>query len=619
MDERSNQECHQISPNPGMNTRSFLNNKSPIYQGFLRLGAIVVLSILLFQISTTGLLNRASAQGPCGDTYIVLPGDTIEEIADLCGTTVDAILRFNPEITDPENLYPGQIIRIPEAEVVLETIIAISPACGLPGQSILVVGSGFPVDTSVQLKFEQKDKGSIVIGETNSDQFGMIDTSVILPSTAEPRSTWVVIGEAQVSSARFIGVSNEFSVIQQASNPNAGTTYIVQEGDTLRSIAVKFNRDLEAILIANPQITETNQITPGQVIFIPPKEPGNPVTTINPICGPVETELLVTGTGFPPVTTIDLYMGQYLVSYEEAGTTTSSPSRTFQTQLTIPGTGQIGELWVVVAGTSTFPIVRSTSNIFTITPPLDPKAPQLYVTKPGDTLNQIAAEYNRTVASILTVNPQISNPNQLEIGEKIIIPGQRETIIISPISGPPFTQIQVGGLGFPPMSSVILGLARDAVLFSIEGPVPTNVNGLFTTEYLIPSSQPGDKWTVVALESDTTGGEVIARSNVFTITSPQPPLQPSISLWPPEGPPGTSLSIVGSNFPSYVEVRYSFGESGATPFLVDTTWTEINGTFALDLIIPLSAEVGESWTLTAEVVDDPQTQATSQVFLVVEP
>ncbi|MES0360034.1 MAG: LysM peptidoglycan-binding domain-containing protein [Anaerolineales bacterium] len=594
-------------------------NKIRKYHGVPRLALLMVLLIFLLHIEPPGLLNLASAQGPCGDTYIVLPEDTIEEIADLCGVTVDAILRINPEITDPENLYPGQIIRIPDAESILETIVAISPVCGLPGQSILVVGSGFPVDRFVELRLAEKDKDSTVIGGTNSDQFGMIDTSIILPTTAQPGSIWVVIGEAQVSSARFIGISNEFSVIQQARNPNTATTYIVQVDDTLRSIAVKFNRDPEAILLANPQITETNQINPGQIIRIPPKEPGTPITKINPICGQMGTEVLVTGSGFPPVTTVNLGMGQYLVSYEEAGTTTSSPNRTITTRMNIASSGQIGELWVVVAGTSTFPRVQSTSNIFTVTPPIDVKAPQLYISKPGDTLNEIAAEYKRTVAAILSVNPQISNPNQLTIGEKIIIPGQMETILITPVSGPPLTQIQVGGLGFPPLSTVILGLARGTTIFSIEGPVPTDVNGLFTTEYLIPNSRPGEKWSVVAIQTDDIDGEVTARSNEFTITLPQPPLQSRISLWPLEGPAGTSLSIVGSNFPSYAEIKYSFGESGATPFLVDTTWTEINGTFALDLIVPLSAEVGESWTITAEVVNDPQTQASSHDFLVVEP
>ena len=259
-------------------------NKIRKYHEVPRLALIVVLLIFLLHVEAPGLFYIASAQGPCGDTYIVLPEDTIEEIADLCGTTVDAILRMNPEIDDPENLYPGQIIRIPEAEAILETIIAISPVCGLPGQTILVVGSGFPVNRFVQLSLAENDKDPIVIGGTNSDQLGIIDTSVILPAAAEPGSTWVVIGDAQVSSARFIGISNEFSVIQQAPNPNAGTTYVVQVGDTLRSIAVKFNRDPDAILIANPQITNINQVNPGQVIRIPPKEPGTPITTINPIC-----------------------------------------------------------------------------------------------------------------------------------------------------------------------------------------------------------------------------------------------------------------------------------------------------------------------------------------------
>ena len=97
----------------------------------------------------------ANAEGPCGDTYIVLPGDTIESIADLCGTTVEAILNINPEITDSDNLYPGQIIRIPDIESFSDTIIAITPTCGLPGQSILVVGSGYPVDSIVELSLGQ--------------------------------------------------------------------------------------------------------------------------------------------------------------------------------------------------------------------------------------------------------------------------------------------------------------------------------------------------------------------------------------------------------------------------------------------------------------------------------
>lgn len=47
------------------------------------------------------------------------------------------------------------------------------------------------------------------------------------------------------------------------------TIYIVQPGDSLFKIAQRFNVSLEAIERANPQITNPDQIFPGQKIFIP--------------------------------------------------------------------------------------------------------------------------------------------------------------------------------------------------------------------------------------------------------------------------------------------------------------------------------------------------------------
>jgi hypothetical protein len=218
------------------------------------------------------------------------------------------------------------------------------------------------------------------------------------------------------------------------------------------------------------------------------------------------------------------------------------------------------------------------------------------------------------------VNPQISNPNQLEIGEKIIIPGQRETIIITPVSGIPLTTIQVGGLGYQPFSSVTLGLARETVIFSIEGAINTDVNGFFSTTYIIPASaQVGELWSVVSIRSDEKGGEITARSNEFTVTEPQPLLQPILSIWPLGGPPGTGLSVVGSNYPSMSNIHYAFGVEDDEPFITSTTWTEINGTFAIDLFIPTSADAGEIWVVSAQDIDNPQINATSPSFLVSGP
>jgi LysM repeat protein len=603
-----------------MKTLNNSSRKRRITRKLIYIGGVILIVLLHLINGSSSQVQNANAESPCGDTYIVLSGDTINSIAALCGTTVNAILEINPEITDPGNLYPGQIIRIPEIESVISTIIAIGPTCGFPGQTLMVVGSGYPIGVPVDLKLSQQGGSTFSVGTTTSDQLGMIDTTIILPNSAQTGTAWLVTADAQVSSAKFTSSSNIFRVIPKAGNPNAASTYIVQEGDSLRSVAVKFNRDLESLFDANPQITETGQVRAGDVINIPPQEPGTPITTLAPICGPVETDLLVNGTGFPPVTTIDLSMGPYLVSYQPVSTTSSSPSRAFQTQLTIPESAQVGENWVVIASTSGFSSVRSTSNIFIVTQPNDPSEPSLYIVKPGDTLNEIAAEYTRTVSSILAVNPQINNPNQLEIGEKIIIPGQIQTILISPTSGPAQTETQIAGIGFPPFSAVTLASTRDGVIISIFQAVNTDVNGFFSTDYIIPpNAKPGEIWNIVALKSDTTGGEIIAKSNDFTVSEVQPLLQPVLTIWPLDGPPGASISVVGSTYPPLRQIYYTFGTAGDPTSVSGTKWTEINGTFAVDLFIPISANPGEGWTVSAEAIENQAVSAVSPTFTVTIP
>jgi len=48
-----------------------------------------------------------------GQTYAVQRGDTLRKIADRLNTTVDAILRVNPQIYNPNLIYVGQVINLP--------------------------------------------------------------------------------------------------------------------------------------------------------------------------------------------------------------------------------------------------------------------------------------------------------------------------------------------------------------------------------------------------------------------------------------------------------------------------------------------------------------------------
>jgi LysM repeat protein len=45
---------------------------------------------------------------PAGGTYYAQRGDTLRKIAAKYGTTVDVLLRLNPQITNPNVIYVGQ-------------------------------------------------------------------------------------------------------------------------------------------------------------------------------------------------------------------------------------------------------------------------------------------------------------------------------------------------------------------------------------------------------------------------------------------------------------------------------------------------------------------------------
>ncbi|MGH2331910.1 SafA/ExsA family spore coat assembly protein, partial [Thermoanaerobacter mathranii] len=47
--------------------------------------------------------------------YTVKPGDTMWSIANMFGVSLDALIRANPQISDPNLIYPGQQICIPSA------------------------------------------------------------------------------------------------------------------------------------------------------------------------------------------------------------------------------------------------------------------------------------------------------------------------------------------------------------------------------------------------------------------------------------------------------------------------------------------------------------------------
>jgi LysM repeat protein len=93
-----------------------------------------------------------------GQTYYVKKGDTLRKIAETFGTTVDAILKLNTGITNPNLIYVGQAIKIPAgatSHVVQK------------GDTLRIIANKYGTTVSALLKLNPdiKDQNLIYVGQ----------------------------------------------------------------------------------------------------------------------------------------------------------------------------------------------------------------------------------------------------------------------------------------------------------------------------------------------------------------------------------------------------------------------------------------------------------------------
>jgi lysozyme len=66
-------------------------------------------------VPAAGSTNPPPAPAPTGKSYIVQKGDTLKKIATWTSTTIDAILKVNPQIKNADLIYVGQVINLPDS------------------------------------------------------------------------------------------------------------------------------------------------------------------------------------------------------------------------------------------------------------------------------------------------------------------------------------------------------------------------------------------------------------------------------------------------------------------------------------------------------------------------
>lgn len=182
----------------------------------------------------------ASRCPPGSFPYVIGPGDTLFRLAQAYGTTVSAILSFNPGI-DPDSLQIGQTLCIPGP----------SPVVCPPGSFPYLIQAGDTLFRVAQ-RFETTVPAIIAINPGIDPNNLRIGQTVCIP---------------------------------EALTCPGGVIYTVRPGDTYFLIATRFNVSFEALLVYNPGFNP-NLLAVGQRICIPPVQalpcPGNNTYTIAP-------------------------------------------------------------------------------------------------------------------------------------------------------------------------------------------------------------------------------------------------------------------------------------------------------------------------------------------------
>jgi LysM repeat protein len=178
--------------------------------------------------------ETTTAAGVDGMTYTVRWGDTLLSIAQMYGTTVDAIKAANGLTSD--FIIVGQELIIPvDAVVPPETM---PPSAGHPGVHIVQPGENlFRIALRYGTTVDAIAKANNII----NPWFIYVGQELMIPT-----------GGGGMPSPPGPG----------------GQTYVVQPGDTLYSIAVRYDTTVQALMVAN-NLSNPNLIYVGQTLKVP--------------------------------------------------------------------------------------------------------------------------------------------------------------------------------------------------------------------------------------------------------------------------------------------------------------------------------------------------------------
>lgn len=186
-----------------------------------------------------------------------------------------------------------------------------------------------------------------------------------------------------------------FATTGAAFAASCANSVVVASGDTLRKIADRCGTTVSALQRANPEIGNGNLIYPGQVLLLPGARlyGDNGYDTYIVMRGDTLKSLaLQFGTSVDTLLSLNKSIVNANLIYE-------------------------GQRLVVPSGRAV-PVPPPSSG------------GQTYYVQSGDTMRKIASKFSISVDALIKLNPQISNPNVIYVGQAITVPADAATYIV---------------------------------------------------------------------------------------------------------------------------------------------------------------------------------------------
>ena len=194
--------------------------------------------------ATTYISEKAHLLEETNMVYVIQPGDSLYSVAIKFNTTLQLLLTYNPEIDNPNLIYPGQIMRLPPREF----SYSLCP--------VLKQGDRGPNVSRIQFMLQQV---GLYRGAIDGIYGSLTQTALV---------TWQH-NTRELEVTGFVDADTWTSLGFQCEERPIIGQYIVRPGSSLYKIAIWFGTTVENILRVNPQIQNPNLIFGGQVIHIP--------------------------------------------------------------------------------------------------------------------------------------------------------------------------------------------------------------------------------------------------------------------------------------------------------------------------------------------------------------